>query len=214
MNSLNKKIWVFVILIVWLSWFPHPYDVSIASPNVQDCLENSEDCEEENFDQDKDSNKENDFLTENNSNDSLLLNVIRMVFALFLVLALIYIAIRFIGKRNNLLNDARSMENLGGISLGPNRSIQIVRVGGKFYLIGVGENVELLEEVTDEQLIESLMKDQEQSTGVIQTILGKKRKNDRTQNKTDFKKLFKTELDQLKQNRQTIINQNKEDRHE
>src|SRR5699024_9177024 len=135
-----------------------------------DCLDNAEDCEEENLDPEIEAGDENDFLIEEQSNDSLLLNLIRMFFALFLVLALIYIAIRFLGKRNNLFNHARSMENLGGISVGPNRSIQIVRVGGKYYLIGVGENVELLEEITDQQLIDSLVKDQEQSTGVLQAV--------------------------------------------
>jgi len=214
LNSISKKVYVNVVLTILLRWLPVPSDVSTASPNVQDCLDNAEDCEEENLDPEIEAGDENDFLIEEQSNDSLLLNLIRMFFALFLVLALIYIAIRFLGKRNNLFNHARSMENLGGISVGPNRSIQIVRVGGKYYLIGVGENVELLEEITDQQLIDSLVKDQEQSTGVLQAVLGKKNEKDQAGNRTDFKKLFKTELDQLKQNRKTIINQNKEDRHE
>src|SRR5690606_1347958 len=92
------------------------------------------------------------------NNSSLIFNLIQMVFALFLILALIYLLLKFLNKRNKIFNKVRALENLGGIAVGPSKSIQIVRVGNKLYLVGVGENVQLLEELEDEDLKEEIMR--------------------------------------------------------
>lgn len=211
---MNQKKNIMLMIAVILVCLPVFKQVSYASPNVEDCLSGVADCEEQSLEPEEEADG-NDFLIENkDKNHSLVLDIVKMFFALLLVLALIFIAIRLLGRRNHLFNQVKVLENFGGISLGPNRSIQIVRVGQKFYLIGVGENVELLEEITDKQLIESLMNEKESTANFLQMATSFNRKQPSKTKATDFKKLFKTELDQLKQNRKTMIHQYKEDRHE
>jgi len=181
-----------------------------ASPSVDECLEDDVNCEELDTLPDEMETDGNDFLVEDNTNDSLALDIVKMFFALLLVLALIYVAIKFLGKRNNLFSQVKSLENLGGISLGPSRSIQIIRVGSKVYLIGVGENVELLEEITDQQIIHDLLRNKENTTGLFQMSSFTKKKSE-NMNSSNFKNLFSAELDKLKQSRKNIINQHKED---
>ena len=45
------------------------------------------------------------------------------------------------------------MKNMGGISLGQHKSIQLVVIGETYYLIGVGDDISLLKEITDPEEI-------------------------------------------------------------
>ncbi len=154
------------------------------------------------------------------NNSSLIFNLIQMVFALFLILALIYLLLKFLNKRNKIFNKVRALENLGGIAVGPSKSIQIVRVGNKLYLVGVGENVQLLEVLEDEDLKEEIMKSyQEQPEFKPENILSifkSKSNSEDSGTGVDFKNLFSNELEKLKQNRKSLMNKHteKEDKHE
>ena len=48
------------------------------------------------------------------------------------------------------------MKNMGGISLGQHKSIQLVVIGESYYLIGVGDDIRLLKEITDPEEIDKL----------------------------------------------------------
>src|SRR5699024_359573 len=130
--------------------------------NVTDCLE-GENCEELQQSTEIELNNTNDMLveSENKSSSSFFFNFLKMIFALLLVLALIYFILTFMKKRNKLRANSDLLGNLGGISLGTNKSVQLIKVGDKVYLIGVGENVELMKEITDESLIETLLTETE-----------------------------------------------------
>ena len=47
----------------------------------------------------------------------------------------------------------RILENL---PLAPNRSVCIVEIAGRVFLLGVGENISLLAEITDDNTVENL----------------------------------------------------------
>ena len=49
------------------------------------------------------------------------------------------------------------MKNMGGISLGQHKSIQLVVIGESYYLIGVGDDIRLLKEITDPDEIDKLV---------------------------------------------------------
>ncbi|MBP1968089.1 flagellar protein FliO/FliZ [Virgibacillus natechei] len=201
-----------------------------ASTNVLDCLNGNSDCEELNevpeepeMDevQDEESQVQNQDEDESvaGSEGSLpLFELVKMFFALLLVLALIYLLLKFLSKRNKLFNQVRSLENLGGISVGQNKSIQIVRIGSKVHLIGVGENVEMLHEITDEEIKSELLhrETNEESEFTTSKILSSflqpnSDRGKRTMNrKNEFKNQFSIELEKLKQNRKNIIKQNKQ----
>jgi flagellar protein FliO/FliZ len=96
-----------------------------------------------------------------------LLNLLKVVFVLAIIVILIVLLIRFLGRRNQTLMSGRSIRTLGAMGLGPNKSIQIIELGGSLYLIGVGENISMMDKITDPAevaLIISAFEDQSSGT--------------------------------------------------
>lgn len=160
---------------------------------------------------------EGEFLDESNveneeyedSSPSLAWTLVKMVFSLLFVLALIYFLLRFINKRNKMFSRVKTLENLGGLSLGTNRSIQIVRIANRYYVVGVGDNVDLLTEITDEATIEEINQNQNefQNQGFIPSL---KKTNVDSKSSIQFQQLFSNELKGMKNGRQTMINRYKD----
>lgn len=86
---------------------------------------------------------------------NLFLDFLKIVFSLLIILALIYILYRFAAKRTGKFKEGSTLKNLGGVSVGTNRSIQLIRLGNKIMVIGVGDSVQLLKEISDPQEIEA-----------------------------------------------------------
>lgn len=214
MNTLNKKEFtIFCVLFVVLLFFYHS-EAEAQTPSVTDCLEAEADCEEPGetppLTEEED---EAEPIAELNDSNSLLFDIIKMFFALLLVLVLIYIMLKLLNKRNKMFNQVRHLENLGGISVGQNKSIQIIRIGDKYYVVGVGDNVELLEEITDEKMKQEMLEQGEEKALKIHTFLPaflqkKKEKKSADQDGRDFKHLFYNELENLKKNRTSLIDRN------
>lgn len=98
---------------------------------------------------------------------SALLNLLKVIFVLAIIVVLIVLLIRFLGRRNQTLMSGRSIRTLGALGLGPNKSIQIIELGGSLYLIGVGENISMMDKITDPAevaLIISAFEDQTSGT--------------------------------------------------
>ncbi|AIQ59216.1 flagellar biosynthetic protein FliO [Paenibacillus borealis] len=96
-----------------------------------------------------------------------LLNLLKVVFFLAVIVILIVLLIRFLGRRNQTMMSGRSIRTLGAMGLGPNKSIQIIELGGSLYLIGVGENISMMDKITDPAevaLIISAFEDQTSGT--------------------------------------------------
>nr|GGG68948.1 hypothetical protein GCM10011398_11110 [Virgibacillus oceani] len=213
---------VAAVLLVFITGI---HDHAFAkAPNAKDCIEGNAECPDlENSTSNESEPDDSAANTKVNEDNGLsIFTLIKLFFSLLIVLGLIYALLKFLNKRNKLFQKVKALENLGGISVGPNKSIQIVRVGGKFYLIGVGENVEMLHEVTDQEVINDLLHNNEPSefqAGTLFTSLFKQKAetDDASKKKNnDFNKMFATELDKLKTSRKKIIDQfsGKEDKHE
>ncbi|MGM9924121.1 MAG: flagellar biosynthetic protein FliO [Bacillus sp. (in: firmicutes)] len=86
-------------------------------------------------------------------------DIFRMIAAAAFVFALLYFMLRFMGNKSRAYQKGHLITNLGGSSLGGNKSIQIVKIGQAIYVIGVGEEVRLLKEITDESEMEQLLSD-------------------------------------------------------
>lgn len=147
-----------LLFIVLFSFFLLP-TVSFAEGSAYDCLENKEGCIEEGVDEEE--NAPNDDVTPvQNSKPKVGLTAgdyIRAFFALIFVVGLLYALLKFMNRKNRLYDKNRLMKNLGGISLGQQKSIQLIIVGDTYYLVGVGEDIRLLKEITDENEIAALL---------------------------------------------------------
>lgn len=140
--------------------------------------------------------------------------VIRFLLALALVVVLIYVLLKLMNKFTSKQGQLNNLENLGGVSVGMNKSVQLVKVGTKVYLLGVGDTVELLTEVTDQAFIDQLMS-YSQVPGadlfskVTQSFQQKQSKSEDNSSPNEprndsFSTLFKGELEQMKQKQEKI----------
>ncbi|MCT8139833.1 flagellar biosynthetic protein FliO [Anaerobacillus sp. CMMVII] len=136
-------------------------------------------------------------------------SLFKIFFQLFLALAviilMIYALIRFIGKRTQSYQTHRTLQNIGGVHVGTNRSIQLVRVGKRVLVVGVGETIQLLKEIDDENEINTILEDFEVQEGQqnlssfvtwAQTKLNGQGGNSPT--KVNFKGLLERQLTEVK----------------
>lgn len=134
---------------------------------------------------------------------------IKMFIALGFVLFLVYFLLKFVTKHNRLFQQGQSIVNLGGTSLGQSKSIQMIKVGNRVLVVGVGESISLLKEIEDEQeskeLIEEFERKQEQIVEPKDLI--QKVSNFLNQKKVNWSKgndgtlSFKEQLEKLKNER-------------
>ncbi|MEC1678799.1 flagella biosynthesis regulatory protein FliZ [Bacillus mojavensis] len=131
---------------------------------------------------------------------------VKMIFALLFVIALIYGLVKLMNKRNRLLKPFQYVENIGGTSVGQNRSIQLIKVGNSVLVVGVGETIQLLKEIEDEKEIEDILSQHEEAMSskiewqkLAKPLKGSK--NQPQQKLTSFSKALKEQLEELKQNR-------------
>jgi flagellar protein FliO/FliZ len=88
-------------------------------------------------------------------------DVIWILFVLAVIIALIILLLKFLGKRSRGWGSSPLLRSLGGYPLGTNKSVQIIEYGGRIYVLGVGENITILDAITDSETVASLLAQQE-----------------------------------------------------
>ncbi|NIK68840.1 flagellar biosynthetic protein FliO [Paenibacillus sp. BK033] len=84
-------------------------------------------------------------------------SVIWVIVSLFIVIGLIVLLIKFLSQRNRMWGTNRAVRSLGGVALGQNNSLQVVELSGRLYVVGVGENVTLLDKIDDEKQVQAIL---------------------------------------------------------
>lgn len=82
-----------------------------------------------------------------------------ILFVLVVIVGLIVVLLRLLAKRNRGWGINRTLRSLGGYALGPNKSMQIIEWNGRIYVLGVGENVTLIDAITDPEAAAMLLAD-------------------------------------------------------
>ncbi|EME74282.1 flagella biosynthesis regulatory protein FliZ [Bacillus sonorensis] len=143
--------------------------------------------------------------TETPSPSVSIFDFVKMIGALLFVIFLIYALVKFMNKRNKLLKPFQYVENIGGTALGQNRSVQLVKVGNKVLVVGVGENIQLLKEIDDEEDVKDILAQHEAAMNskiewqkwVDQVkVSGAQKRGDAP----SFSESLKAQLSELKQN--------------
>jgi flagellar protein FliO/FliZ len=80
-----------------------------------------------------------------------------VIFCLALIIALFFVIIKVISQKNKLMMSGRSVKLIGGVSIGQNKSIQVVEVGHTLYVVGVGDTVQLISKIEDAEEIEFIV---------------------------------------------------------
>ncbi|MGL4819743.1 MAG: flagellar biosynthetic protein FliO [Bacilli bacterium] len=82
---------------------------------------------------------------------------LKMIGALLFVVLLLYGVLYMIKKQSHTALNASLVQTLGGASVGNQKSVQVVRVGERILVVGVGDSVSLLQEIRDEEEIQQMI---------------------------------------------------------
>ncbi|WP_406946196.1 flagellar biosynthetic protein FliO [Halobacillus sp. SY10] len=204
-----------ILFILMMGVFPGQ---GLAQPTAFECLENPqlEGCPSSEGGQEEDQ-QTSDSPVEMDTGGSLVWNVVKLIFALIFVVALLYGLLKFFNQKNKMFNQNRTMENLGGMNLGPNRSIQAVRIGGQVFILGVGETVQIITEITEEETKQTLI-NQDLNGGPSPQLNIKKwtdkwkdRKESESHSSIQFQQLFENQLNDMKDKRKKVMDEKRRD---
>ncbi|MCH1623772.1 flagellar biosynthetic protein FliO [Ferdinandcohnia quinoae] len=138
---------------------------------------------------------------------------LKLIFTTIFIIALIYFLLKFVNKRNRVFNQYKFMENIGGTSLGTNRSIQLIKVGKRILVVGVGESIQLLKEIDDHDEMNEILEHHNtslESMGKPRDIVNRfieRYKNSKSSAKDPFSSILKQQLSELSQGRKRIVEQ-------
>lgn len=102
---------------------------------------------------------EEEFIIGSQTADSseLFFSLLKVIVVLVFIVALIYFVVRFLARKNQLLFGKRSVRVLSGVQLAPGKSLQIIELGEYIYVIGVGDDVRLVDRITDEKQVAAIL---------------------------------------------------------
>lgn len=201
---------IFACLVTFLSLFPMltpAYADKSDTMSISECMENKEACNE-----DSDPAAEEDTVV-SAAGDISAWEYIKMILALIFVIVLFYALMKFLNKKNLKYQHNQMVQNLGGLSLGAQKSVQLLQVGKSLYLVGVGEDVQLLREITDPQEVAQLValynerQEFAASSPYIAELLSKFKKNSQksttsvNNNEDAFGELFEKKMTEIKKER-------------
>lgn len=211
------RIWL-VVGIVWLAVLFSPISngaFAMVSNVYDDCNENPELCSKENISKDNTT----DAGTESTDSASVsvgILDYIQIVFALVFVIGLLLVIIKFLNKRNLTYQQNALVKNIGGLSIGQQKSVQVLHIGKRIYVVGVGEDVQLIKEIDSEDEVEQLLNQIDQNQKMVTTtpyiaeLFKKMSKKEQPKDSPNFNDMFSEKLDEIKQQRSDELERWKE----
>lgn len=131
---------------------------------------------------------------------------LKMIFALVFVLMLLYLLLKLLNRKFKLPQESKYLQNLGGVSLGQNKSVQMIKIGNRILILGVGETIELLREIEDEEEYKEIidMHKEPDFPSVEQHMMRLFQKNGKKTDQPDNS--FKNELESLlKERRERMV---------
>lgn len=181
--------------------------------SVKECLENPEKCNE------TDATTDNNTMTNDQKTENVGLTIwdfFKMIFATIFVVVLLYFMLKFLNKKSNTYKSTQLVENLGGTSLGGNRSIQVVKVGGRLLVVGVGESIQLLKEIDQKDEYDQLISDYNnkmeqlvQPSDIVTKVMNKAKNSAYFQKNEGeaFQSVLKKQLDELSKGRKKVLDE-------
>lgn len=77
----------------------------------------------------------------------------KVIAVLAVIIVIFLIIMKMLSQRNKVFQSGRSIKSIGGLGLGPNKSVQLVQIGRHLYILGVGNDVDLVAKIEDEEEI-------------------------------------------------------------
>lgn len=80
--------------------------------------------------------------------------LVKVVLSLVVVIGGFLVLMRWLNARTQGVKTAQHMKHLGGVPLGKDRSVQLVKLGDQVYVLGVGESIQLIDRIDAESIDE------------------------------------------------------------
>ncbi|MCI3919013.1 flagellar biosynthetic protein FliO [Paenibacillus sp. TRM 82003] len=84
-------------------------------------------------------------------------NIVSVIVTLAVIVGIIVLLIRFLAAKNKGWSGDRSLRVHAGVALGQHKSLQIVEIGDAVYIVGVGDDITLLDKIDDPERAEALL---------------------------------------------------------
>ena len=204
-KSLFAKMVIISVLLIFVSTISPVLTFADGDGYVSDALNKSQSGKGlENNDEDAGEDE-----TESASSNIGVFDYIKVLFALGLVIGLLVFILKMLNRKNQAYQQNSLMKNLGGISVGAQKSVQLLQIGNRLYIVGVGEDISLIREIEDTEEMEQIInfydnKQQEMTTVPFLTeILSKLKpaKNVQSEQSASFNELFNEKLKHIKKER-------------
>ncbi|MBT2708867.1 flagellar biosynthetic protein FliO [Bacillus sp. ISL-47] len=179
--------------------------------SVKECMENPKECGKEGI-----SSKEGMPAQQERGTVGLTFwDFFKMILATIFTVGLLYILLRFINKKSKVYNRSQIVENLGGTALGSNRSVQLIKVGNRILVVGVGENIQLLKEIDDSEEYSQIITEHNDKmeqlirpSDIVTKVMKRTRQtSDSDQNNPKFSALLGQQLDEIKKGRRKLFDE-------
>jgi len=79
--------------------------------------------------------------------------LVKVIGFLAVIIAIFLFIMKFVAQKNRAFHSGRSIKPIGGLSLGQNKSVQVVQIGHSVYVLGVGTEVQLVDRIDDPEEI-------------------------------------------------------------
>lgn len=83
--------------------------------------------------------------------------LVQVVLSLVVVVGGFLLLMRWLNARTQGVKAAQHMTHLGGVPLGKDRSVQLVKLGEQVYVLGVGDSVQLIDRIEAETIDEATL---------------------------------------------------------
>src|SRR5690606_22294378 len=91
-----------------------------------------------------------------NANLELWRQFATVIVVLILVIGLILLIVKIISKNDLPWIKNKAIRSLGGVQLGQHKSIQVIDLGEVIYVVGVGENIQLVDKIHEAGMMETI----------------------------------------------------------
>ncbi len=205
-SLLIKMVFISVLLLI-ASTFSPTYTFANGDGFITECMGKDKSDNEKCLNNEDGGAGEDE--TESASSSIGIFDYIKVLFALGLVIGLLIFILKMINRKNLAYQQNSLMKNLGGISVGTQKSVQLLQIGNRLYIVGVGEDISLIREIEDPEEMEQILgyyenKQQEITTvPFLSEMLSKLKpaKNVQSEQPASFNDLFNAKLKNIKKER-------------
>ncbi|MFD1990909.1 FliO/MopB family protein [Paenibacillus nicotianae] len=105
------------------------------------------------------------------------LSIVWVIIVLAVIIALIIVLLKFLGRKSQTWLSRRAIRTIGGVAMGPNKSLQVIEIGSSIYLIGVGDDITLVDKISDPEeamlIINSFQTEAVEQKNILSPLISK-----------------------------------------